>query len=356
MNPFPPNRSFCLRILFSTSILLLLFFSEKQACSQEVKRYRIAFYNVENLFDTQHDSLKKDQDFLPEGNHHWNKRKLYHKINGIAKTYMSLSEWKGVAAMGVCEIENEHVLKLLLHYSPLRPLPLRYIHYESPDRRGIDVAFIYDTTLLKVVSSVPIRIEFPFDTNSKTRDILYVKSLMNNQTVHFFVAHWPSRYGGYMPTVKKRSFVAKTIRAKVDSILNINLKANIVILGDFNDEEDKESIHLALKAGNVKDTIGEKYPLINLMATAEFEGKGTHKHQGFWGKLDHIVVSKSIYDHQNGFKLLGKKASAFSPPFLLENDDKFLGQRPFRTYIGFKYHGGFSDHLPVFIDLIPVKE
>jgi hypothetical protein len=332
--------------------LLLLHFAN-QVFAQESNIYRIAFYNVENLFDTQHDSLKKDYDFLPEGNHHWNKRKLYHKINGIAKTYMALSEWNGIAALGLCEIENEHVLKLLLHYSPLRSLPLRYIHYESPDKRGIDVAFIYDTSLLKIISSEPIRIQFPFDIHSKTRDILFIQAMIEEHLVYFFVTHLPSRYGGYMPTVKKRNFVAQTLRSKVDSILNTDSKANIIIMGDFNDEEDKESIRLTLNAGSIKDTTGKQNPLINLMACAGFNGKGTHKHQGFWGKLDHIIISKSILNHQNGFRLSGNKASAFKAPFLLEKDEKFLGEKPFRTYVGFKYHGGYSDHLPVFIDLIP---
>ncbi len=348
-------RSGFVRFPFLIVVLSLRFAAFSPLHAQE-KHYRIAFYNVENLFDTQHDTLKRDGDFLPEGNHHWTKRKLYHKINGIAKVYYALAGWDKIAALGLCEVENEHVLRLLLHYSPLQGLPLGLVHYESPDRRGIDVAFIYDTTQLKVLKSKPLHIRFPFDTAGRTRDILYVKASVDQQIIHFFVVHLPSRYGGYMPTVSKRNFVAGIIRRQVDSIMQANPVANIIIMGDFNDEEDMESIRQTLSAGDVQDTTGKKFPLINLMATAAFEDKGTHKFHGIWGILDHIIVSKPLYDGQNGFRIKQHKASAFHPAFLMEKDEKYLGEKPFRTYIGFTYHGGYSDHLPVYMDLLPVPE
>ena len=342
--------------LLWVSVFIFIWSGLFPSLSAQDRYYRIAFYNVENLFDTQHDSLKRDADFLPGGNHHWTKKKLYKKINGIAKVYYALAGWNKITALGLCEVENEHVLRLLLHYSPLQSLPLGLVHYESPDRRGIDVAFIYDTTQLKVLGSRPVHIRFPFDTSGRTRDILYVKTLLSQQIVHFFVVHFPSRYGGYMPTVSKRKWVAAVVRHSVDSILQTNPLANIIIMGDFNDEQDKESIRQTLAAGNVQDTAGKKFPLINLMATPQFEDKGTHKFHGIWGILDHIIVSKSLYEGQNGLRIKQHKASAFHPPFLMEKDEKYLGERPFRTYTGFSYHGGYSDHLPVYMDILPAGD
>ena len=320
--------------------------------SQTSHSLRVAFYNVENLFDAEHDSAKYDTDYLEGGNHNWNNWKLYQKLNGISKIYYAMGQWDGIAAMGLCEVENKNVIYRLLHHTPLKKMPLKAIQYASPDKRGIENVFLYDTNRIQIIFSKPIHIRFPFDTASRTRDILYVKTKVASDTIHFFVNHWPSRFGGYMNTVPKRKFVGARLREEVDSILILNELANIIIMGDLNDEEDRESITLALGAAKVEDTIGKKYPLINLMATPEFTAKGTHKYQGLWGKLDHIIVSKAVYDNRAGIRLVEKKANVFKAPFLIEKDEKFLGEKPFRTYIGFSYHGGYSDHFPVYIDLI----
>ncbi|MCD4745212.1 MAG: endonuclease/exonuclease/phosphatase family protein [Bacteroidales bacterium] len=329
---------------------------QEENTNQIKNSIRIVFYNVENLFDIYDDSLKRDDEFTPTGIKAWNNKRFYKKINNIYKVLIAAGGWKTPAIIGLCEIENRYVLKQLIYKTPLQNLNYKIIHYESPDRRGIDVALLYRHDNFKPLYQEAINILFPFDKTSLTRDILYVKGLLfDTDTMHIFVNHWPSRYGGYMATKPKREFVASVLRLKVDSIFKLDNEANIIIMGDFNDEPDKESLAQVLNAKN--DTLDLKInDLFNLMFEYHKNWKtGTHKFQEAWGVLDQFIVSAALLKRKNGLRLSPDKAQIFKVDFLMEKDPKHLGYKPFRTYSGPKYSGGYSDHLPIYLDLIYIN-
>ena len=226
------------------------------------------------------------------------------------------------------------------------------VHQDSPDHRGIDVALAYRPENLNKISEKFFRIDYADDAIPKTRDILYCKFRLNlKDTIHIFVNHWPSRSGGQLSTEKNRLYVASVLKSETDSLFSLNRKVKIVILGDFNDQPDNKSLQNILKAG-FPDNIPESGQLYNLsFCNSKRTGCGTHKYQGNWSILDQVIVSGDLL-HEDGIYLLKDAYHIFAPPFLLEPDDKFLGRKPYRTYSGYKYHGGYSDHLPVYVDLL----
>ncbi len=332
------------------ALLVVLFLSVK---AQEPQRsdYKIMFYNVENLFDTVDDTTKWDEQFLPDGDKHWTPWKYKTKLNNIAKVLVSAGGWQTPAVIGLCEVENAFVLEELTQKSPLKRLDYKVIHKESPDKRGIDVALLYQKDQFRPIYYETIPIHFPKNPKSKTRDILYVKGLAENKdTLHIFVNHWPSRWGGQMKTEHKRMFVASRLRHKVDSLFSFADKPNIVIMGDFNDAPTDKSVLETLKANPPKEATQEN-TLYNLLYPLSQTNDGTHPYQGHWAVLDHIIVSNYLLDKSNKIYTTIDSANPFRADFLLEDDKKYGGKKTFRTYIGFKYNGGFSDHLPVVLDL-----
>ena len=309
------------------------------------------FYNTENLFDTKDDTLKNDDEFLPEGDRHWDNYRFYKKLNNISKVIIAVGEWQAPAIVGLCEVENRFVLNQLVYETPLKNFGYRIIHKESPDWRGIDVAFLYRKAFFIADTFLIIPVRFSFDPDSRTRDILYVKGRFNdNDTIHFFVNHWPSRYGGYMETEAKRQHAALLLRNNVDSLFHLDPTSKIIIMGDFNDGPSDESIRKILMA---EPGIQEEVPcLVNLMAPYDQDkSSGTLKYQSSWDVFDQLIVSSYSLAADSGWVVKNSRATIFRSDFLLEEDERYLGQKPFRTYYGFKYQGGYSDHLPVWLDL-----
>ncbi len=207
--------------------------------NDQVQKFRVAFYNTENLFDIYNDSLTNDDEFTPEGFRHWDNYRFFNKLNNLYKVIVGIGEWNPPMIVGLCEVENEFVLKKLIYNTPLKNFDYNFIHFESPDHRGIDVAMLYRKSEFHPVTYQPFRIYFPDDTASSTRDILYVKGTIgDSDTLHVFVNHWPSRYGGYLVSKPKRAWVAEVLKSKTDSILGQNPSANILIMGDFNDSPE----------------------------------------------------------------------------------------------------------------------
>ena len=342
--------------LFISSLLLVQFQFGQATSShplpdREDKSLRVCFYNLENLFDYEDDSLKSDEAFTPEGSYHWTRFKFEKKANNIAKVFIAMGQWEFPDIIGVCEIENEFAIKHLLYNTALQKANYQYIYYQSPDMRGINVALFYRPEKFKVCNSYPISLS---DSISKSRDILYVQGVLVNtclDTLHLFVNHWPSRYGGYAATMERRNQAGDILRKKVDSILAFNSQARILIMGDFNDYPDDKSITEHLKASlSVKD-MASKDNLLNMMFPYFNKNNiGTHKYQQHWGILDQIIVSQPLYYAKNGLRTKNA-AHIFDADFLLEPDETNMGTKPLRTYLGMKYIGGFSDHLPIYIDL-----
>ncbi|MCK5856126.1 MAG: endonuclease [Bacteroidales bacterium] len=321
------------------------------------KAARIMFYNVENLFDTKHDTLKYDQQFLPEGDYRWDKNKYWNKQKKIAQVITAVGGWEMPAIVGLAEIENKHTLINLCYNTQLKSTNYQTVHHESPDRRGIDVVFLYRREKFILLFDSAISIRFPFDTTSRTRDILYVKGvLLDADTIHFVVTHWPSKYGGAFVTIPKRVYVAQQIRKLTDSIISINSNAKIIIMGDLNDAPDEESLIIGLKA--VLPDSSSNNTLFNLMLPLSKAGKGSHFYKGptgaEWNYIDQFVVSRELFQAKRRICLRNSKAYVFKASFLLEQNESGL-DIPFRTYIGRKYHGGFSDHLPIYLDVEVLK-
>lgn len=282
----------------------------------------IISYNVENLFDCQHDTLKNDYSFLPDGNHHWTYHKYQTKLDRIAQVVVNISGWESAALVGLCEVENARCLRDLCYR--LKRFHYQYVHYESEDERGIDVALLYDSTKVKVLDSKPLRVDLNEDN---TRDILYVKVLLHEKdTMYAMVCHLPSRLGGGAATEWKRLQAKQVIQQQIDSILHQQPQANIVVMGDMNSEAKND-----LKG------------MSNQMVALEQVGQGTHKYQGVWSCLDQYYVSKELKDRVS--------VQIYSPEWLLEEDNKYLDYQPKRTFVGFRYHGGYSDHMPIVLTI-----
>lgn len=308
---------------------------------------RVMFYNVENLFDASNDSLTSDEEYIPGGMRGWNITRFKQKLLNITKVTVAIGGWSPPDLIGLCEVENRYVLYALTHDTPLTGFGLRVVHFESPDPRGIDVALLYRPEKFRVLQQSAINVRFPFDTASRTRDILFVKGIAaKRDTLNIFVNHWPSKFGGAMATVPKRNYVASILRKLTDSLLAVNPNANILIMGDLNDSPYDESVSKVL--GAKMDSVNlQPNDLYNMLAGAGISWKkGTIKFREEWETIDHMIVSRSLLSHTSPHGM-----QIFDAPFLLQDDEAWFGKKPFRTYYGARYIGGFSDHLPVFMDL-----
>ena len=313
---------------------------------------RIVFYNLENLLDPHSDTNKPQEKLTQNGIKKWTFTKFFLKLNHLAKTFIAIGGWEPPAMIGVCEVENKFVMNQLIYQTPIKKYKYKFIHYDSPDLRGIDVALLYRPSVLKINFSRNIRIRFPFDTLMHTRDILYVKGILfTHDTIHVFINHWPSRLGGFSESVPKRRVVAQTLRAALDTLQQNQHDPKIIIMGDFNDEPDQPAITETLQSVPFSpETISTD--LVNLMVPLmNNPNEGTYKFQGKWGILDQFMVSGNLLINKKGLITSQTSVHIFHPGFLLKEDDHFTGNLPFRTYSGPRYIGGFSDHLPVYLDL-----
>jgi endonuclease/exonuclease/phosphatase family metal-dependent hydrolase len=335
-------------VLQMALIVILPLFAQKQ----ERQRFQIMCYNTDNFFDCVHDSLTNDREFLPTGIRGWNTTRYERKQAAVAKVITAVGGWDAPALVGLCEVESNKCLFDLTHYAGLKNFRYKYIHYDSPDPRGIDVALLYQPGLFKPVHKEAVRIRFPRAPQFRTRDVLFVSGVIpTGDTLHVFVCHFPSRLDGEKESQDKRMFVASVVRAKVDSLFAVNLRSKIVIMGDFNDSPLNSSMSDILKAKPVKEPVSER-SLYNLMYKMQLDGKGSAKYKGEWVVLDQIIVSGILLNPSGSFFTLQQNAHIFDAAFLLENDRAYLGKQPFRTYVGLKYHGGFSDHLPAYADFL----
>jgi predicted extracellular nuclease len=327
-------------------LISFIFLSSLQINAQE--RSRFMFYNVENLFDTFDDSLKNDEEFTPNGDKFWSKRKYNEKLNHIYKVITAVGEWNSPDLIGLCEVENRLVLEELLNFTPLNKLQYDIIHFESPDRRGIDVALLYNKKKFSIIKEIPIPVVID---GRPTRDILYAKMQSKSEdTIHIFINHWPSRWGGQINSEPRRIAAATKLKVVVDSIFETDIKPNILIAGDLNDYPTDKSIREYLKARSEFENIEDKEIYNISYYLQEEKGQWSHKYKEEQGILDQILVSGNLLNSKK-FYINLDNAAVFKAPFLLEKDESTFGDKTYRTYIGFKYNGGFSDHLPVYIDL-----
>jgi len=341
------------RIYFIRSFILffvcIISVDRVYAQTQGKDYLRLMFYNVENFFDIFDDPTTNDNDFTPEGSMRWTRSRYIEKRNNIYRVIAHVGEWDPPALVGLCEVENRYVLEDLIKNTPLAKYPYEIIHRDSPDQRGIDVALLYRSDYLTLISEQFIHVRFP-DNRRTTRDILFATLLANNgDSLHVFVNHWSSRLGGQRQSEPGRMFTASLVRQKVDSIFSRNSMANIVVIGDFNDNPTDRTLTSGLQALN--DTaMAKPSALFNLSAYKMKESTGTIKYQGIWSVFDQIIVSGGLL--RGTLKTEVDLSHIFRADYLFENDPRYHGVRPFRTYIGLRYNRGFSDHLPVYVDMM----
>jgi len=308
-------------------------------------KYNIVFYNVENLFDTWDDPQTTDEEFTPASQRHWTKQRFDEKIKMIYKTLITAGKGQFPDIIALAEIENSWVLEQLISKTPLNKIQYGIIHKDSPDPRGIDVALLYRKDRIKAIDYEFISISNKGDNELKTRDILHFTGEIENEPIHFFVNHWPSRSGGYTETKEKRELTAEILRESIDSLIAKDPDANILAMGDFNATPNEKCFTFLLKAFPYP---GNNTPssLINLSTLWTKKADGTIKSGGQWEIFDQIICSQHMFRNKI-LKIETDQSGICNFDFLLEPDPVFLGKKPFRTYLGPVYHGGTSDHLPV---------
>ena len=306
------------------------------------QRYTVAFYNLENLFDPKRNSKILDKDYTPDGAKKWTVERYQRKLAKLAKTIVNIGEKDHPyppALIGVAEAENNSVLTALLHTDPMDDLDYGFIHFDSPDERGIDTGLIYRKRFFKVLHSEPLvlLVDNPGGVRDTTRDILYVKGELNKELVHVFVNHWPSRRDGDVATEYKRVIAAKEIVLQIEQIRLEELDPNIIVMGDFNDDPSSKSLQ-DLKEGAA---------LFNPMETLHIpDSKGSSVYGNKWNMFDQILVSNSFFNYEKNTHSFDS-AAIYDDKSLKEKKGKYKGS-PYRTFVSDRYMGGYSDHFPVY--------
>jgi predicted extracellular nuclease len=328
-----------------TLLLILLTAIDHSSQGESPADLRIMFYNVENLFDINDDPGDGDNEFLPGSLRRWNYTRYKAKLNSLGKTIIAAGEWEPPALVALCEIENRKVLQDLVSGTVINRYKYSIIHKDSYDTRGIDIGLIYRSDLISVPVFSFIALRDEYGARIATRDILSATVNTGSESFVLLVNHWPSRRGGVQATEKLREIASATLRKQIDSIFTADgSKARIIVMGDFNAGPADVNIETVIKGAQ------EELSLINLTEriSAPF---GTYKYQGLWETIDQVFVSKSLAYGSAGLLTSVEKLRVMSNDFLLTDDLNFPGKTPFSTWSGYRYRGGYSDHLPVVLGL-----
>lgn len=323
---------------------------KKKKKEKKGKAFTLAFYNVENLFDTQDDPAIDDQEFLPEGKNKWDGAKLNTKLKNLSQVIAQLGDEDGPEMIGLAEIENEEVLKQLATHPSLKKHGYAWVHHNSPDERGIDVALLYKKKSFFPLYTHAYPVQLPGD--DKTRDVLLVKGLVGkDHELTVIVNHWPSRSGGQAESDPDRRAAATVVRTIVDSIGAIDPFAAVVIVGDFNDDPKDPSMHQVLKAG--KDTLEAKGTLLYnpMFALHNPDNYGSLMYRMKWNLFDQVIVNKTLLAADSPVRYVFGSAAVYHPDWMAEKEGDYKGA-PLRSYLKGEFHPeGYSDHFPVYIQL-----
>lgn len=344
------SKSLSLATMLAFLVLLSACSMPKKQLKKPEKNWMVAFYNVENLFDTINDPTINDEEFLPESRLNWNTEKYLHKLHQKAKVIAGMDSLELPHFIGLAEVENQAVLEDLVSEPAIAKAAYSIAHIEDDDDRGIEVAALYRADYFRLLHLQAMEITKPDSLSGKMRHILYAKGLIyGNDTLHIFVNHWASRYGGKDKTDPKRRVSADFLRHKADSLLSFNVDANIIMIGDFNDNPDDPSMTEHLKAVSPKQPV-KADGLYNLAIDPFLAGEGTLYYRS-WDFFDQVIVSSALL---NGKSWQVDTLKVVKHPWMLfqQKNGEF---RPNRTASGGRYYGGFSDHLPVVLYLAPDK-
>lgn len=332
------------------TFLLLLVLLSGEHNMQGQNEIRVVCWNVENLFDVWDDSTRSDEAFTPEGDYHWTYSRYRTKLTHLSQTLVALGDRGGgrlsmPVVVGLVEVENDKVLRDLCRGTPLRRHRYQYIHFDSPDRRGIDNALLYRSGRYTPYHA---QVHGVSDSSQQffTRDILHVEGVTSGgDTLIFLVNHFPSKRGGQTAD-RHRERIARQLRQLMDSLVAVHPGAGVVVMGDFNADPSESVIRYDLMRHGRRGNDA----FVNLMKPVA-PGEGSYKYRDYWSCIDQMIVSRNLMDGPFPLRLADTVGHIFAAPFLLVDDEKFLDPKLFRTYLGMRYQGGYSDHLPVYIDL-----
>lgn len=343
-----------MRLHFSFFIILSnLFFSctttKPTATTTPSNQFLVAWWNVENLFDTIDDPTQ-DDDFTSSGKYKWTEERLDYKFKQLSIVIRDLAQSRNYTLpdiVGFCEVEHQHLLDTLFQ-KYLNAKAHKVIYYESPDPRGIDVGIVYNSEKFSLLDSRKHKVELG---QGSTRDILEAKFSAQGKVLYVFANHWSSRRGGEEASEPRRIVVAQTLRHRIDELLAQDSTADVVVLGDLNDEPSNNSVSKTLRAiGDLNQVLASNDgALYNFMAA--YQGIGTYFYQNHWERIDHAIVTKGLFDNRS-FSAVPNSFTAFYKPYMLERDkDGKPTEKPFRTYAGQRYLGGYADHLPILLEI-----
>ena len=334
-----------------TLLLLALVVASTVAMAQ--KPYMVAFYNLENLFDLYNDPDTHDDEFTPEGEKQWNQHKYDCKMTNIERVLFDMAAIQKdyPIVIGVTELENRFVLEDVVAMPKLAPAKYRICHFDSPDARGIDVAFLYRADVFKLQGSDNIKLVVDELPNFKTRDLVVMWGTIEDEPFYFLVSHWPSRLGGKEASQFKRDACAKQIRGIKDSLLAANPATKVVVMGDFNDDATDASLVKTMGAkGKTEELVKGDFfnPYFQMLRA----GYGTLAYQDAWNLFDNICVTENLVNAEDGkLRIIkGDKfyGNIFTRPYMIQQEGQYKGY-PLRTFVTNNFQNGFSDHFPVYI-------
>lgn len=349
-----------MKLRYSVLAFLLLNIATLYAQKKQYKVNTIAFYNLENLFDFEDDPITYDDDRTPDGKDHWTEEIYNAKLANMAKVIAEIgADVTGTspAIVGVCETENRRVLEDLVNQAPLLQQDYGIIQYESPDRRGIDVALLYQKRLFTPTNSIAYPL-YIYDNNDVTkrvytRDQLLVSGMLDGEKIHFIVNHWPSRSGGEARSRFKRNKAGELNRHIIDSLFSEDPYAKVITMGDLNDDPTNESVKKYLKTKKDKEGMQLK-ELYNPMESMHKKGLGTLAYRDGWNLFDQMIVSTELtLENYASYRLY--KAGIYNKTYLANPRGRFKGY-PYRSFSGGGFTGGYSDHFPVYLLLIKEME
>lgn len=339
---------------FSSIILTIFIFNGITAQDEQFKAVSIGFYNLENLFDFERDTTIWDTEFTPWGKRAWTEEKYNEKQANMAYVISQMGidvTPAGLSILGVSEIENKRVLEDLVNQEALADRNYQIVHRDSPDRRGIDVALLYNPSHFEVSNVKMENINFLYDDGDtlRTREIMHVEGSLDGDYIHILVNHWPSRSGGEKRSAPRRNKAAQKCTMIIDSLKNIDPAVKVLVMGDLNDDPTSTSTKGILRAKGKISDVSEK-DMFNPMYDYYRRGLGSNAYRDNWSLFDQIILSPSLLNkEQDGYFFY--KAIIFNKKYLIQRSGQYKGY-PFRTFSGDKYQGGYSDHFPVFVYLV----
>ncbi|HNP54075.1 MAG TPA: endonuclease/exonuclease/phosphatase [Ferruginibacter sp.] len=340
------------RVLFALIPLIISTVATAQANKYKVSV--IGFYNLENYYDTIDNPIVNDEEFLPSSDRRYNTHIYYDKIDRLSTVLSQMGTEispDGLSIIGVAEIENDTVLTDLVNAPKLKDRKWKFVHYDSPDLRGVDVALLYNPKYFKPVFSAPLFVQLPGGSKEAyfTRDVLYVKGVLDGDTIHVFVNHWPSRSGGEERSIPARAAAAGVAKKRIDSLMAINPNTKVVLMGDLNDDPVSPSLTKVIGSKGKMADVANK-DMFNPWVDFYKKGLGTTPYQDAWSLFDQVLVSGAwLPKEQSGYHYY--KPVIFNKEFMVQKTGKFRGYSK-RTWDGITYNYGYSDHFPVYIVML----